>query len=65
MDMIFIHGLSWRGFDPNGCGLINYKYVAFTSYYKSEMIAPVRESFVGLFNIKSELKRKKYDYYFS
>ena len=53
---VFIPGFGWRGFDPSGCGLINHNYVALASSAKSELVAPVRGSFVGPSNLKSELK---------
>ncbi len=54
---VFIPGFGWRGFDPSGCGLINDNYIALaSSSFKSELVAPVRGSFVGPSNIKSELK---------
>jgi len=54
---VFIPGFGWRGFDPSGCGLINHNYVALaSSSSKSELVAPVRGSFVGPSNLKNELK---------
>ena len=53
---VFIPGFGWRGFDPSGCGLINNNYVALASSSESELVSPVRGSFVGPSNIKSELK---------
>ena len=53
---VFIPGFGWRGFDPSGCGLINHNYVALASSSKSELVAPVRGSFVGPSKLKSELK---------
>ncbi len=53
---VFIPGLGWRGFDPSGSGLINHNYIALASSSKSELVAPVRGSFVGPSNLKSELK---------
>ncbi len=53
---VFIPGFGWRGFDPSGCGLINHNYVALASSSKSELVAPVRGSFVGPCDVKSELK---------
>ena len=55
---VFIPGLGWRGFDPSGCGLINHNYVALASSSKSELVAPVRGSFVGPLDLKSELNWK-------
>jgi len=55
---VFIPGLGWRGFDPSGCGLINDNYVALASSSKSELVAPVRGSFVGPSKLKSELQWK-------
>jgi len=52
---VFIPGLGWRGFDPSGCGLINQYYVALASSSMSELVAPVRGSFVGPSKLKSEL----------
>ena len=52
---VFIPGFGWRGFDPSGCGLINHNYVALASSSKSELVAPVRGSFVGPSDLKSEL----------
>ena len=52
---VFIPGFGWRGFDPSGCGLINHNYVALASSSKSELVAPVRGSFFGPFELKSEL----------
>ena len=53
---VFIPGFGWRGFDPSGCGLINHNYVALASSSKSEHVAPVRGSFVGASDLKSELE---------
>ena len=53
---VFIPGFGWRGFDPSGCGLINHNYVALASSSKSEHVAPVRGSFVGPSDLKSELE---------
>ena len=53
---VFIPGFGWRGFDPSGCGLINHNYVTLASSSKSEHVAPVRGSFVGPSNLKSELE---------
>ena len=53
---IFIPGFGWRGFDPSGCGLINDRYITLASASKSDLVAPVRGSFVGTPNLKSELK---------
>ena len=53
---IFIPGFGWRGFDPSGCGLINNRYITLASASKSDHVAPVRGSFVGTPNLKSELK---------
>ena len=53
---IFIPGFGWRGFDPSGCGLINNKYIALASASNSDFVAPVRGSFVGIPNLKSELE---------
>ena len=53
---VFIPGFGWRGFDPSGCGLINHNYVALASSSKSELVAPVRGSFVGPSNLKSKLE---------
>ncbi len=50
---VFIPGFGWRGFDPSGCGLINHNYVALASSSKSELVAPVRGSFVGPSELKS------------
>ena len=56
---VFIPGFGWRGFDPSGCGLINHNYVALAaSSSKSELVAPVRGSFVGPSDLKSELNWK-------
>ncbi|WP_269613456.1 transglutaminase family protein [Prochlorococcus marinus] len=52
---VFIPGLGWRGFDPSGCGLINQNYVALASSSMSELVAPVRGTFVGPSKLKSEL----------
>ena len=52
---IFIPGFGWRGFDPSGPGLINHNYIKLASSSKSEYVAPVRGSFVGPPNLKSEL----------
>ena len=52
---VFIPGFGWRGFDPSGCGLINHHYVALASSSKSELVAPVRGSFVGPSNLESKL----------
>tara|TARA_Y100001968_G_scaffold237412_1_gene220762 strand:+ start:363 stop:1211 length:849 start_codon:yes stop_codon:yes gene_type:complete len=52
---VFIPGFGWRGFDPSGCGLINQNYISLASSSDSELIAPVRGSFVGPLNLKSEL----------
>ena len=52
---IFIPGLGWRGFDPSGSGLINNKYITLASASKPEFVAPVRGSFFGKSNLKSEL----------
>ena len=53
---VFIPGFGWRGFDPSGSGLINHNYIALASSSKSELVAPVRGSFVGPSKLKSELK---------
>ena len=53
---VFIPGFGWRGFDPSGPGLINHNYIALASSSKSELVAPVRGSFVGPSKLKSELK---------
>ena len=53
---IFIPGFGWRGFDPSGCGLINSKYITLASSSKSELVAPVRGSFTGAPDLKSELQ---------
>jgi len=53
---IFIPGFGWRGFDPSGCGLINNKYITLASASKSELVAPVRGSFIGPPHLKSELE---------
>ena len=53
---IFIPGFGWRGFDPSGCGLINDRYITLASASRSDLVAPVRGSFVGTPNLKSELK---------
>ena len=53
---VFIPGFGWRGFDPSGCGLINSKYITLASSSKSELVAPVRGSFSGAPDMKSELK---------
>ena len=52
---IFIPGFGWTGFDPSGCGLINSKYITLASSSKPEHVAPVRGSFSGTPNLKSEL----------
>tara|TARA_Y100001968_G_scaffold244080_1_gene228034 strand:- start:2088 stop:2936 length:849 start_codon:yes stop_codon:yes gene_type:complete len=52
---IFIPGLGWRGFDPSGPGLINQNYIKLASSSEAELVAPVRGSFVGPPNLKSEL----------
>ncbi len=54
-----LHGLevSVPGFDPSAFGLINHNYVTLDSFAsKSELVAPVRVSFVGPNYFKSELK---------
>ena len=53
---VFIPDFGWRGFDPSGSGLINHNYIALASSSKSELVAPVRGSFVGPSKLKSELK---------
>ncbi len=53
---VFIPGFGWRGFDPSGGGLINEKYISLASSSQSEFVSPVRGSFVGKPNMKSELK---------
>jgi len=53
---VFIPGFGWRGFDPSGPGLVNHNYIALASSSKSELVAPVRGSFVGPSKLKSELK---------
>ena len=53
---VFIPGFGWRGFDPSGCGLINHNYIAVASSSKSELVAPVRGSFVGSSNLESILE---------
>ena len=53
---VFIPGFGWRGFDPSGPGLVNHNYIALASSSKSELVAPVRGSFVGPPKLKSELK---------
>ena len=52
---VFIPGFGWRGFDPSGCGLINHNYIALASSSKSDLVAPVRGSFVGPLNLQTEL----------
>ena len=52
---IFIPGFGWRGFDPSGCGLIDNKYITLASSSKPELVAPVRGSFSGASDLKSEL----------
>ena len=53
---VFIPGYGWRGFDPSGCGLINHNYITLASSFKSELVAPVRGSFVGPSNMKNDLE---------
>ncbi|WP_269625213.1 transglutaminase family protein [Prochlorococcus marinus] len=53
---VYIPGFGWRGFDPTGSGLINHNYVALASSSNSELVAPVRGSFVGPSKLKSELQ---------
>ena len=56
---VFIPGFGWRGFDPSGCGLINHNYISLAaSSFKSELVAPVRGSFVGPSNLNSKLNWK-------
>ena len=52
---IFIPGFGWRGFDPSGIGLINQNYIKLASSSHAEQVAPVRGSFVGPTNLKSDL----------
>tara|TARA_Y100001968_G_scaffold320842_1_gene354391 strand:+ start:534 stop:1382 length:849 start_codon:yes stop_codon:yes gene_type:complete len=53
---VFIPGFGWRGFDSSGCGLINHNYIALaSSSSSSDLVAPVRGTFVGPTDLKSEL----------
>ena len=55
---VFIPGFGWRGFDPSGSGLINHNYIALASSSVSDLVAPVRGSFIGPSKVKSALEWK-------